>query len=72
MWGELKMLENFLLANGMFSRVTGVFLGRGLAITIKGTDCLILEKDDATDDYYNLYQGDHAGAIGYLSQWWDL
>lgn len=64
------MLEKFLLANGMFSRVTGIFSGRGLSITIKGRDCLILDTTD--DEFYNLYEGDHEGAIGYLSQWWDL
>lgn len=66
------MLEKFLLANGMFSKVTNQFSGRGLSITIKGKDCLILDKDEDTGEYYNIYEGDNAGAIGYLSQWWDL
>jgi len=64
------MLEKFLTENGMFSKITGHYSGRELSITLDKTSCLIMEVAD--DDFSKLYEGDHAGAIEYLSVRWDV
>ena len=64
------MLEKFLIENGMFSKITGHYSGRELSITVDKDSCLIM--DVADEDFFKLYEGDHSGAIEYLSMWWDL
>lgn len=65
------MLNDFLLKNNFVSAIPGFYSGHGLAVQIISPGQTIIRESKGLG-YGILYDGDHAGAIEYLSEVLDL